>query len=324
MYAHNVPIRLARTLAPHRFAAGALVALALLTAACSNDSASRITAPSLSASMDKGHSVAASSGPSLGAASGFAALAGGPAAGAVTCTASIVTGDVGVVFPGTVTGCTPTGTINTNATAAYADFLSAYDALAAVSCDQTLTGTLAGVTLSPGVYCFTAAAALTGTLTLNGPANGVWIFKIGTGGTGALTGTNFSVVMAGGAAAVTQCPNVYWWVAQGATMTDSQFLGTILAGADITVTRGTFIGDALAGGKGTTSLPTGAVTLTNTTIQSCPPAGGIVVHTKNKCNQGVGNGPEGCDPGKSNHGDDNNSNDERGGTPGDPGRQGGH
>jgi len=294
--------------------------LALLTAACSKDSASRITAPSLSASMDKGHSAAAS-GPSLGTASSFAALAGGPANGAVTCTTSTVTGDVGVVLPGTFvnTGCT-VGTVNTNATAAYADFLSAYDALAAVSCDQTLTGTLAGVTLTPGVYCFTAAATLTGTLTLNGPANGVWIFKIGTDGTGALTGTNFNVVMAGGA--TTQCPNVYWWVAQGATMTDSHFLGTILAGADITVTRGTFTGDALAGGNGTISHPTGAVTLTDTNIQSCPPAGGLVVHTKNKCNQGVGNGPEGCDPGNS---DNNNpSNDENGGTPGDPGRKGGN
>ena len=50
-------------------------------------------------------------GPFLGAASGFAALAGGPAAGAVTCTASTVTGDVGVVAPGTFvnTGCTIRG-----------------------------------------------------------------------------------------------------------------------------------------------------------------------------------------------------------------------
>jgi len=320
MYAHNVQMHLVRALARPRLAAGVLT-LALLSAACSNDSASRITAPSLSASMSNSSSAAAPSAPSLGSASGFAALAGGPAAGAVTCTNSTVTGDVGVVFPGTVVGCIPTGTINPDATAAYADFLLAYDALAAVSCDQTLTGTLAGVTLSPGVYCFTAAAALTGTLTLNGPADGVWIFKIGTGGTGALTGTNFSVVMAGGAA-TTHCPNVYWWVAQGATMTDSHFLGTILAGADITVTGGTFIGDALAGGKGTTSQPTGAVTLTNTTIRSCPPAGGIVVHTKNKCNQGVGNGPEGCDPGNSNN--RNPSNDENGGTPGNPGRKGGN
>src|SRR6185503_17878676 len=58
-------------------------------------------------------------GPSLGSAAGYAALAGGPAAGAVTCTTSTVTGDVGVVFPGTFvnTGCAVTGTVNTNATA---------------------------------------------------------------------------------------------------------------------------------------------------------------------------------------------------------------
>jgi hypothetical protein len=40
---------------------------------------------------------------------------------------------------------------------------------------------------------------------------------------------------------------------------------------------------------------------------------------KPKCNQGVGNGPEGCDPGNSNH--NQPSNDENGGTPGNPGRQ---
>jgi hypothetical protein len=228
---------------------------------------------------------------------------------------------VGVVFPGTFTntGCTITGTVDTNAEAAYADFLAAYDALHFnTSCDQTLTGTLAGVTLGPGVYCFTAEATLTGTLTLNGPADGVWIFKIGTGGTGALTGTNFSVVMAGGAEGAL-CPNVYWWVSEAATLTTSTFVGTILAGADITVTGGTFNGQALAGGAGTTSTPTGAVTLTGSTITACAPEGGNVVHVKLKCNQGVGNGPEGCDPGNSNN--HNPSNDERGGTPGNPGRK---
>ncbi|HVC18721.1 MAG TPA: ice-binding family protein [Vicinamibacterales bacterium] len=268
--------------------------------------------------------LASAFGPSLGAASGFAALAGGPAAGAVTCTASTVTGDVGVVAPGTFTntGCTVAGTVNPNATAAYADLLNAYDTLEFnATCDVTLTGALTGVTLAPGVYCFPAAATLTGTLTLNGPADGVWIFKIGTGGTGALTGTGFSVVMAGGAATA-PCPNVYWWVAQAATLTASNFEGTILAGADITVTGGTFHGEALAGGAGSTSLPAGAVTLTNSTITACPPAGGNVVHVKEKCNQGVGNGPEGCDPGHSDHHEP--SNDEGGGTPGNPGRKGDH
>jgi hypothetical protein len=42
---------------------------------------------------------------------------------------------------------------------------------------------------------------------------------------------------------------------------------------------------------------------------------------KQKCNQGVGNGPEGCDPGNSNH--NRPSNDEEGGSPGNPGRRGG-
>src|SRR4029077_2895222 len=97
-----------------------------------------------------------------------------------------------------------------------------------------------------------------GTLTLNGPSTGTWIFKIGTSGTGALTGSSFSVVMAGGGL---PC-NVNWQVAQAATMTDSNFIGTILAGADITLTRGTFAGDALA---------TAGATVTGTNVTGCPP-----------------------------------------------------
>ena len=94
-------------------------------------------------------------------------------------------------------------------------------------CDAILSGTLAGTTLTPGVYCFDAAATLTGTLTLAGDSNDTWLFKIGTGGTGALTGTNFSVVMEGGGEAC----NATWWVAQAVTMTTSGFQGTILAAA---------------------------------------------------------------------------------------------
>jgi len=248
--------------------------------------------------------------PGLGTAASFAVLAGT----AVTCTDSNVTGDVGV-FPGTavtLTRCTIVGTIHAGdptAEAAYNDFLSAYDALALVPCDAVLTGTLDGVTLRPGVYCFDAAATLTGQLTLNGSANGVWIFKIGTSGTGALTGTGFSVVMAGGG----QPCNVYWWVAEAATMTDSHFVGTILAGMAITVTRGTFTGDAFA---------KAAVTLTGANLLACEGGRGNGTG-KHHCNQGVGNGPENCDPGNSNQGNPGRSNDELGGTPGNPGRKGG-
>lgn len=261
-----------------------------------------------------GQAVFAQSMPALGSASSFAVLSAAPAGGgAVTCTDSTITGDVGSSgLPASVTqtNCTITGAVIAPVSAeVLADFNSAYAELGAAYCDETLTGTLAGITLAPGVYCFDAAATLTGTLTLAGPSTGIWIFKIGTSGTGALTGTSFQVVMAGGAPAC----NVYWWVAEAATMTTSDFKGTILAGAAITVTGGTFVGRALA---------PAAVTLTGVAATAC--GGGTFNPPQQRCNQGVGNGPEGCDPGNSNQGNPGRSNDELGGTPGNPGRKGGN
>jgi hypothetical protein len=181
---------------------------------------------------------------------------------AVTCTDGNITGDVGTnqavsdVPPGAVvlTGCA-TGGIHVGdqaAKQAFAGFLSTYAALAPRAgdiCTEVLTGTLAGRTLSPGTYCFPAAAALTGVLTLDGPSTATWIFKVGATiatppalPTGALTGTNFSVVMAGGG----QACNVTWWVAEAATMTTSNLKGRILAGAATTLTGGTLIGSDFA------------------------------------------------------------------------------
>lgn len=205
----------------------------------------------------------AQTAPSLGAAEPFGVLANL----AVTCTDSTIAGDVGIFTAGTPmtqTNCPVTGTIHAGdavAAAAYADFLAAYDQLAAMpveACDAFLTGTLAGEVLPPGVYCFDAAATLTGQLTLDGPADGIWIFRIGTAGTGALTGTNFSVVMTGGA----QPCNVYWWVAEAVTMTTSNFQGTILAGAATTFTGGSFIGR---------DFTKAAATLTGVTVSACTP-----------------------------------------------------
>jgi hypothetical protein len=198
---------------------------------------------------------------SLGRAVGFAVLSAAPeAGGAVTFTDSTISGDLGSSgLPAAVvqTGGKITGTIIAPVDwQVIYDFNAAYDALAAVSCDRTLPATLADVTLSPGVYCFDAAATLTGVLTLKGPSNGVWLFKVGTGGIGALTGTSLSVVMAEGALVC----NVTWRVAQAATMTTSDFKGTILAGAEITFTGGTFSGRAL--GKN-------AVTLTGVSARAC-------------------------------------------------------
>jgi hypothetical protein len=262
--------------------------------------------------------------PGLGSASNFAVLSAAPDhGGAVTCTRSTINGDVGSSGnPPSVTQteCTITGVIVAPvADQVVADFLSAYDKYADIACTDYLDSAYTGVTLTlkPGVYCTAEAVTFTDTtLRLNGQgdANALWIFKIGTDGTGALTGTNFSVVMDG----VGQPCNVYWWIAQAATMTTSSFQGTILAGAAITVTGlagGTpFNGDALA---------MAAVTLTDVTLTGCEASGGGG-KSQSKCNQGVGNGPEGCDPGNSNQGNPNRSNDELGGTPGDPGRKGGN
>ncbi len=252
---------------------------------------------------------------SLGTASNFAVLSattGG--GGAVTCTDSTINGNVassGAPASVVQTNCTITGSIVAPVSAGVlADFNSAYDDLVAMSCPtdpaHNLTGTLDGLVLDPGVYCIDSVAKA-GTLTLNGSSTDTWIFLLKDG---ALTGTGFNVVLAGGAVACTS--NVYWSVNAAATLTDSNFVGTILAGAAITLTRGTFSGDALA---------KGAVTLTGTTVNGC---GGIFNPPLKHCNQGVGNGPEFCDPGNSNQGFPFRSNDEMGGTPGNPGRKGGN
>jgi len=204
------------------------------------------------------HAKLAQNAPNLGAAASFAVLGGS----AVTLTDSIVTGDVGV-YPGTAvtnTRSTIIGTVHAGdavAQKAYEDFLAAYTALAGEQCTEILTGTLDGVTLAPGVYCFAAAATLTGQLTLNGSSTDTWIFKIGTGGTGALTATDFSVIMPGGE---TCNNNVFWWVADAVTLTRSFFTGSILAGDSITVTGGSLDGQALA---------KVAVTLTDTDVAVC-------------------------------------------------------
>jgi hypothetical protein len=195
---------------------------------------------------------------SQGAAEAFAVLGGS----AVTCTDSTVDGDVGVELGGAITrtNCVIDGTVHlgdTLAQQAYDDFLAAYATLEEdVQCDVNLTGQpLAGQSLAPGVYCFDAAVTETGgVLTLDGPADGIWIFKVGILGTGALTATNFTVEMPGGAA----CDNnVSWWTAEAATLTDSVFVGSVLAGTSVTVTRGSLDGQALA---------KAAVTLTGTSV----------------------------------------------------------
>jgi hypothetical protein len=181
-----------------------------------------------------------------GALTNFAALGGT----AVTCTGGSIVGDVGI-SPGitaayTNTGCLVTGgappATNQAAVQARADLTGAYAAFQSMSAGCTaITGSLAASNLAPGVYCVDAVAK-TGLLTLSGPSSGVWVLLID----GALTGTNFSVEMAGGAV---PC-NVFWVPGLAATMTNSALKGSILAGNEvsgsITLTGGSLAGQALA------------------------------------------------------------------------------
>jgi hypothetical protein len=274
----------------------------------------------------------------LGAASSFAVLSAAPdGGGAVTCTRSIIDGDVGSSgLPASVTqtDCTINGaTVAPVSAGVVDDFNDAYDELQAVSqCTETFAETSLGDhTFTPGVYCFDAAVTETNSVwTLNGGATDTWLFKIGNIGVGALTGTDFSVVMADGGP-VPAC-NVTWWVDAATTMTRGAFNGVILAGAAITLegtvhTAGTPPVETFAG----QALATAAVTLTDVAFVGCESSSGGG-KSKSKCNQGVGNGPEGCDPGNSNQDGfgsnpftgSSRSNDELGGTPGNPGRKGGN
>src|SRR6185503_9885791 len=217
--------------------------LALFSAACS-DTSSINSSPLFS------------TGGVSAAASNFAILANQ----AVTCTDGSIVGDVGTEQASptgsfTQTSCPVTGSIHIGdgvAKQAYQGFLADYIALAPQAGDvcPIITGTLAGVTLSPGTYCVSAEAK-TGVLTLDG--SGSYLFKVATG---AFTGTNFSVVLINGA----ESCDITWGVDAAATMTDSNLKGDILAGAAITLTRGTFYGSAYSHAD---------VTVTGTEVVGC-------------------------------------------------------
>ena len=205
------------------------------------------------------HTVLAETTPVTSSAASFAVLGGT----AVTLTDATVLGNVGSPTAVTLTTSTVVGTVypagDAIANAAYSDFLLTYNTLALEPCSTYLTGDLAGQVLLPGVYCVEAASTTSnGTLTLDaqGDTTATWLFKIGTGGTGALTGTGLSVLTVNGA----QPCNVNWWVAQAVTMSASSFKGNILAGEDTTFTGGSLIGQVLA--------QTG-VTMTGTDVFGC-------------------------------------------------------
>jgi hypothetical protein len=195
---------------------------------------------------------------SLGSASPFTVLS---ASGAVNCTNSTIEGAVSSAVAGTKTSCVQSnGVVSPISQDTQTDFHNAYSTLAVEQCDYTLA-TLAGQVLEPGTYCVDNASTNTGSvLTLNGDEDDTWLFKIGTSGAGALTGTDFVVDMIGGA----QACNVTWWVADAVTLTRGEFKGDILAGQAVTVT-GVASNSPLKG----RIMAEGTVVLTNADALGC-------------------------------------------------------
>jgi len=201
---------------------------------------------------------------SLGLAESFAVL------GATTVTntgPTVLFGDLGL-WPGTSITGFPPGTVNgtihitdTLAMEAQAAALVAYNQLAGLVPTTTLSGSLGGLTLLPGVYQITSAAQLTGTLTLNGNgmADPLFVFQIGSSLT---TGSASSVVETNGA----NFSNVYWQVGSSATLgTNSQFNGTLIANTSDTLTTGATV-------NGHIFALHGAVTLDSNIISVPEPA----------------------------------------------------
>lgn len=217
--------------------------------------------------------------PDLGSTAPYAVLGTNisPTSGTVTCTGTApegIDGNVGSTFTSITNNvCTITGTIDAPVdNAVVTDFNAALAAVDTMNptCDGPIPTTTQ--TLAPGVYCSTAGTTIGAgvTLTLDGDASDVWIFKVGTGGGGALTLTDANVVMGGTADAC----NVYWTTAEAATVTRSDFVGTVLSGTAASMTEGTWVGRALA---------TTDVTLTNPDFTGCEasptPSGAVSIPT---------------------------------------------
>jgi hypothetical protein len=215
----------------------------------------------------------------LGTADEFAVLAG---SGVTNVSAhTFIVGDVGSAPTPSVTGLLPgqvNGTLflgpSPTTTRAQIDLTGAYNVAATEPCATDLTGKdLGGMTLGPGVYCFSSSAGLTGTLTLDahGNTHSRWIFQIGSTLT---TATNSIVNVVLGrpgfiqpmwAKGLNGC-TVYWQVGSSATIgTGSIFRGKLMALTSITLNGGTFHGKALASN--------GAVTMSARETVNGPPCG---------------------------------------------------
>lgn len=195
----------------------------------------------------------------LGDADGFAVLAG---AGITNTGPTTITGDVGSYATLTQTGFTSvtfvTGTNHfgdATTQSAKTALVTAYDnAVGQVPPVTTYPAIhdLGGETLTAGIYKDPSSFGITGTLTLSGDADSIFVFQAGST---LITASNSKIVLNG----VDPC-NVFWQVGSSATLgTNSIFKGNILAMESITLNTGANV-------AGRVLARTGAVTMDTNTI----------------------------------------------------------
>ncbi len=211
----------------------------------------------------------AQTAPTLGTAQSYGVLAGTPD---ITNTGiSQVNGDLGI-HPAsavtdngtlTVTGATEAGTAA--ALQAKNDLVTAYNFLDSSGSNPCtfnfiIPTDIGGLSLLPGVYCFSSSAALTGTvptILVGGPSD-VWVFKTVSDLT---VGPGSSMVFSTGTVSGGQSCNVFWKIGSSAALdTTAKFIGSILALTSITINTGAIVDGRALARNGTVTMDHNIIT----------------------------------------------------------------